>query len=171
MSSRSARVRSSLYAVSFALAGALSFGCVVVGAPDKGGGSGAPGADGGGSGPPPGGSSDLFSRVGITALPGASAAAGLDGVWKTHDLGPGSGQAPALTNSVLSALPGAPPKPLFVGQTAPFDKVLVAVQGQHGYFAVPANQNQVVALDLVTLPTAAVGKVTLQVATKTNDTI
>lgn len=158
------------FSVSLALFGAASLGCTaLVGAAPPGT---DPDAGSPGTTPPPatGGSSDTLSKVAITSLPGASPSAGLVGVFKETTLQPGTGAPPALSNSVLSALPGAPAKPLFVGQPQPFDLVLIAVQGKPGYFAVPAKA-ATVGLDLVAQATAATGPVTLLLATKTGTTI
>jgi hypothetical protein len=164
MSSRASLLRVPL-TISLALFGAASSGCVgYVDAPARGTPDGAV--------TPPGvADSDTLYKVAITSLPGASPGAGIVGAYKPADLVFGSGPPPALSNTVLSALPGAPPKPLFVGQDQPFDKVLVAIDGKPGYFAVAAGQQPLVALDLVTQPSAANGSVTLKIATKTGDVI
>jgi hypothetical protein len=111
------------------------------------------------------GTDRILAKVRITSQPGASPNAGAQGVFSKSSLKPGAGAAPKLSNSVLSSFPGTPAKPLFVGQDAAFDDVLVAIKGRGGQFVVPAGGNALVALDIV----AAVdvrGQATLQVATR-----
>src|SRR4051812_46654335 len=86
----------------------------------------------------------VIAAAGITTLPGASANAGAAGVFSPDDIHAGTGNAPKLSNTVLSAIPGTPPKILFVGQDAPFDAVLVSIDGLDGSFEIPAAQNPVV---------------------------
>jgi hypothetical protein len=109
-----------------------------------------------------------LAQVNITSLPGASANAGAKGVFKGGGLRFGRTTRPALSNSLLSAVPGAPAKVLFVGQAQPFDQVIVAVQGRSGHFVVPAGGNDLVALDLVAATAGFHGKVTVFVATRAN---
>jgi len=113
-----------------------------------------------------------FAAVRITDLPGASQNAGVAGVFTATDLVPGAGAGPALSNTIVSAIPGAPPKPVFVGQATAFDAVLVSVDGETGFFDVPAGTNNtIVALDLVTVGTATHGFSTINFATRTGTTI
>ena len=137
--------------------------------------SGQPPAPDGGSGPEqpppaPQPATATFQAVAITSLAGASPSPGVAGTFKPEAMAPGGGRPPALSNSVLSAVPGAPPKPLFVGQDAPFDAVLIAVEGQSGYFEVPTDGLAVAALDLVAA-TAARGNANVLVATRTGTAI
>jgi len=81
------------------------------------------------------------------------------------------GTAPALSNSVLSAVPGAPPKPLFVGANRPMDAVLVGLAGHDGYFEVPAGGHSTVGLDVVTQATAGLGEVTLVIAVRNGQNV
>ncbi|HTJ47394.1 MAG TPA: hypothetical protein VL463_35085 [Kofleriaceae bacterium] len=121
---------------------------------------------------PSGAQSDTLAKVAITSLPGASASAGIVGTF-IPDKTPAYGHAtaPRLSNSVVSALPGTPPKPLFVAQDIPYDAIIVAIDGKPGYFRVPADSNVLLALDLVASKDAAHGVYTILVATKTNDVI
>ncbi len=116
--------------------------------------------------------SSPLSRVAITSLPGASTSAGIVGTFVPGTT-PAYGHAspPKLSNTVVSALPGTPPKPLFVGQDIPYDGIIVAIDGKPGYFDVPADGNLVLALDLVAAIDAAHGVYTILVATKTNDVL
>ena len=116
--------------------------------------------------------SDTLSRVAITSLPGASVSAGIVGTF-IPDKSPAYGHAtaPRLSNTVISALPGTPPKPLFVAQDIPYDAIIVAIDGKPGYFRVPADGNILLALDLVASTDAVHGVYTILVATKTNDVI
>jgi hypothetical protein len=106
-----------------------------------------------------------LARVAITSLPGASSNAGAVGKFVGQGFHPGSGRAPALSNSLLSSVPGTPAKPLFVGQSGTFDEVLVAVKGRSGHFVVPAGDS-VVALDLVAAQSGVQGETTLFIATR-----
>ncbi len=108
-----------------------------------------------------------LSNVNITSLPGASANAGAAGEFIAGGLRFGRKGAPNLSNSLLSAVPGAPAKVLFVGQAAAFDEVIVAVRGRSGYFVVPAAANAIVGLDLIAATAGFEGKVTVLVATRT----
>ncbi len=113
-----------------------------------------------------------LASTAITSLPGASMNAGAAGVFMATAPGAGSGTAPALSNTVVSAVPGAPAKPVFVAQPAPFDNVIVTVQGENGFFTIPAGTgNQVVGLDLVAATGASSGSVTVQIATEVGGTI
>ena len=100
--------RASLYSFTLAILTASSAACVAtVGSapsepPDATPGSGDPGT---------GANSDTLYKVAITSLPGASPNAGIVGVYKPTQANFGTGTAPALSNSWLSAIPGAPPKP------------------------------------------------------------
>jgi hypothetical protein len=107
-----------------------------------------------------------LAKVGITALPGASEGAGLEGTFVDGNIVPTLGTAPSLSNSVLSAVPGAPPKPLFVGANRPMDAVLVGVAGHAGYFEIAAGGNSTIGLDVVTQANAPLGVVTLVIAVK-----
>jgi hypothetical protein len=113
----------------------------------------------------------VLQKVAITTLPGASPNAGAAGVFVGRRIRFGNGTAPALSNSVVSAFPGAPAKPLFVGQAAAFDTVIVAVRGQSGHFEVPAANNKIVGLDLVPPASSHNRVVTVLVATKSGGVI
>ncbi len=121
--------------------------------------------------PPGQPASKTFLKVAVTALPGASNSAGLEGTFVAGDLQPGLTRAPALSNTVLSSVPGTPPKPIFVGQGQPMDAVLVAIEGHTGYYDVPAGGNPTIALDLVTQINAPLGTVKVLVATRSGLTI
>jgi len=111
-----------------------------------------------------------FAQVNITTLPGASENAGAKGEFVNAGVRFGNGAAPTLSNAVLSSVPGAPAKPLFVGQRADFDTVIVAVRGRSGHFEVPAGGNDLVALDLVGALQAR-GQFQVVVATKSGNKI
>jgi hypothetical protein len=113
----------------------------------------------------------VITSVAITSLPGASANAGAAGTFVAQDINPGQTSPPTLSNAVLSAVPGCPPKPLFVGQPGAFDTVLIGVQGQSGHFEIPSGGNNVVGLDLVTSRLFNSGRFTVLVATSTGGTI
>jgi hypothetical protein len=149
-------LRASFPKILFSIALAAGAGCGVSG-------------DEAGDGPPGGATIETLSQVGITSLPGASTSAGIAGTF-VPDLTPefGHAAAPKLSNSVVSALPGTPPKPLFVGQDIPYDDIVVAIDGKSGYFKVPAAGNTLLALDLVAAIDADLGTYTVLVATKTN---
>ncbi len=124
----------------------------------------------------PSGSGDtaqaVFSAVRVTTLPGASQNAGSAGVFMASDLEPGSASAPAVSNTILSALPGTPPKVMFIGQAAAFDAVEVAVEGLSGYFDVPAGDNNtLIGLDLVTVGTLPDETITVDFATRSGTEI
>lgn len=123
--------------------------------------------------PPAGGTptSQALLAVSITALPGASEGAGVAGSYVDAELVPGIGTAPALSNSVLSAVPGSPPKPLFVGANRPMDAVLVGLADHRGYFEVPAGGRSTIGLDVVARLDAPLGFVTLVVAVKNGPNI
>jgi hypothetical protein len=146
--------------VSFVLVGAA--GCNLSGTPeDPSAADAAPGAP----------ATATLSRVAITSLPGASTSAGIEGEFIPNKTPPyGFADAPKLSNTVVSALPGTPPKPLFVGQDLAYDAILVAIDGKTGYFRVPGDGSVVLALDLVASIDAA-GVYTILVATKTNDVV
>src|SRR5690349_7599195 len=78
--------------------------------PPGGGGSGGAGGAGGSGGTGGSGGSttptSTFSKVAITSLPGASQNAGIEGTYVTGTIPAGTRGAPALSNSVLSAVPG-----------------------------------------------------------------
>jgi hypothetical protein len=77
-----------------------------------------------------------------------------------------------VSNTILSAIPGAPPKVMFVGQAAAFDAVEVAVEGLSGYFDVPAGDNNtVIGLDLVTVATLPDETITIDFATRSGTEI
>jgi hypothetical protein len=108
-----------------------------------------------------------LASVSITSLPGASMNTGAAGVFSPDASAAGSGTAPALSNTIVSAFPGAPAKPIFVSQTAAFDSVIVTVQGRAGFFAIPAGTaSTVVGLDVVAAAAADTGNITLQIATQ-----
>jgi len=109
---------------------------------------------------------NILARVAITTLPGASANAGQAGTFVARGFRVDGGAAPTLSNSLLSAVPGAPAKPLFVGQARGFDAVIVGIRGQSGAFEVPAGGNALVALDLVPSLRAPMREVTVLVATR-----
>lgn len=108
----------------------------------------------------------VLSAANVTTLPGASPNAGATGTFSPDAVAPGTGSAPKLSNTVLSAIPGAPPKILFVGQDTPFDSVIVSIDGLTGSFEVPAARNPVIGLDLVTAAGAPHGQVTVHIATR-----
>jgi hypothetical protein len=111
---------------------------------------------------------NVLAKVAITNLAGSSPNAGALGNFVNRRLEDdyGHGKAPALSNTVLSAVPGTPAKPLFVGQANPFDSVLIAVRGASGFFEVPAANNALVGLDMIPVATLDRKIVTIQVATK-----
>jgi hypothetical protein len=125
------------------------------------------------AGTAPGGESTklTLAKVAITALPGASEGAGVEGAFVAGSIVPTVGTAPALSNSVLSAVPGAPPKPLFVGANRPMDAVLVGIGGRDGYFEVPAAGHSTIGLDVVTAAGAAGGEVTLLIAVRNGQNV
>lgn len=106
-----------------------------------------------------------LSRVAVTALPGASTNAGVEGAWVKADFPAGTLGAPALSNTALSAVPGTPPKPLFVRDAAGFNSVLVGVRGEYGYYQIALDDSVVVGLDLVVSQMAQKGEATVLVAT------
>ena len=106
-----------------------------------------------------------FSKVAVTALPGASTNAGVEGTWVRADFPAGTRGAPALSNTVLSAMPGTPPKPLFVRDGAGFNSILVGVRGEYGYYQIALDDSLVIGLDLVVSQMAQKGEVSVQVAT------
>ncbi len=110
-----------------------------------------------------------LARVAITTIPGGAAKPGTRARFVNSSIRVGNGDgAPALSNSVLSSFPGAPAKPLFVGQDKAFDDVLVAIKGRSGFFVVPVNDS-IIGLDLVSSKGAAEGDVvTVLVATRRN---
>ncbi|MCE9573550.1 MAG: hypothetical protein K8W52_10370 [Deltaproteobacteria bacterium] len=113
--------------------------------------------------------SDTLAQVAITSLPGASVSAGIVGTFVPSATPPyGHASPPRLSNTVVSALPGTPPKPVFVAQDLPYDAIIVAIDGKPGYFAVPADGNTLLALDLVAALDAVHGPYTVLIATKTN---
>jgi hypothetical protein len=112
-----------------------------------------------------------LAKVAITALPGASEGAGLEGTFVAGSIVPTVGTAPSLSNSVLSAVPGAPPKPLFVGANRPMDAVLVGLAGHDGYFEVAAGGHSTIGLDVVTQASAALGPVTLVIAVRNGQNV
>src|SRR4026209_1119612 len=85
----------------------------------------------------------------LPSLPGASTSAGIAGTF-IAGVTPEYGRAlpPKLSKTVVSALPGTPPKPLFVGQDIPYEAIIVAVDGKPGYYKVPGDGSIVLALDL-----------------------
>src|SRR5258705_3624914 len=143
---------------------ALLTGAGCVGQITGGGVAADPGADAapGGGGSPDAGVADepdaappgtpataTLSQVGITTLPGASRNAGMLGSFLPEELPAGVATPPSLSNSVLSAAPGTPPKALFIGQEVPFDAGLVSGAGASGHFEIPAGGNSQVAIGLV----------------------
>jgi hypothetical protein len=119
--------------------------------------------------PPPAGgaASDVFSAVNVTSLAGASAASGTAGEFQSGAIPSGTGAAPALSNTVASAVPGTPAKPIFISQSAAFDTVIVSVEGHDGFFALGAAGNKVLGLDLVAATSAKAGSFTVDIATQT----
>src|SRR5438067_12777733 len=64
---------------------------------------------------------DVIASVAVTTLPGASTNAGTKATLVDDDATFGKGAAPAISNTIVSAFPGAPSKPLFVAQADGFD--------------------------------------------------
>lgn len=116
-----------------------------------------------------------LARVQTTDLPGAEVSSGtaanasVAGSFTTAAAPVGTTAGPSLSNGVVSAQPGNPPKPVWIGQPQTFNQVIVTVPGQSGAFVVNVTPQQVgsqfvVGLDLVTAATAA-GTVPVQFQT------
>jgi hypothetical protein len=118
---------------------------------------------------PPAPAGNPLARVAFTSLPGATTSAGIAGTF-ISDITPefGRGTSPKLSNTVISALPGTPAKPLFVGQDIPYEAIIVSVDGKPGYYKMPGDGGIVHALDLVAAIETPHGPYTVLVATKTN---